>query len=368
MRDEAKRIIRAIGVETGRVEHPVRGRSEDRPAGRHRDEPAGVALLGAGLEGHRLSDRQDRGAAGRRLPRWTRSRTRASRKRRRPPSSRRFDYVVVKIPRVDVREVSPGRRAPDDPDEVGRRSHGDRAHFPRGPRQGGALADRPGPASTTARAPLPREELLAKLEEPTAEPALPPAWPRLRSPACRSRTWRRTPGSIRGSWTGSAGWSRPRRGSPAARSPGSAGEELAGAAKRLGPLRPDLARSRWRRASSRSAPGAASFGIPRRSSSWSIRAPPSLRLVTPYYYSTYEDEDDGPRGQAEGRDPGGGPIASARESSSTIAVARLLFALARAATKSVMVNSNPETVSTDYDTSDRLFFEPLTVEDVLNSL
>ena len=42
------------------------------------------------------------------------------------------------------------------------------------------------------------------------------------------------------------------------------------------------------------------------------------------------------------------------------------FALKEMGIKSIMVNSNPETVSTDYDTSDRLYFEPLTFEDVLN--
>ena len=60
--------------------------------------------------------------------------------------------------------------------------------------------------------------------------------------------------------------------------------------------------------------------------------------------------------------------ASARASSSTIAAAMPASRWPRPASKSIMINCNPETVSTDYDTSDRLYFEPLTVEDVLEIL
>jgi hypothetical protein len=63
---------------------------------------------------------------------------------------------------------------------------------------------------------------------------------------------------------------------------------------------------------------------------------------------------------------GGGPTASARASSSTTAAATPPSPPRRLGFESVMINSNPETVSTDYDTSDLLFFEPLTLEDTLN--
>ena len=63
---------------------------------------------------------------------------------------------------------------------------------------------------------------------------------------------------------------------------------------------------------------------------------------------------------------GVGRTASGRESSSTIAAATPALRLRELGIESIMVNSNPETVSTDYDTSDLLFFEPLTTEDVLN--
>ena len=63
MRDASIAILREIGVETGGSQRAVRGQPDERPHGRHRDEPARVALLGAGLEGDRLPDRQDRGQA-----------------------------------------------------------------------------------------------------------------------------------------------------------------------------------------------------------------------------------------------------------------------------------------------------------------
>ena len=62
---------------------------------------------------------------------------------------------------------------------------------------------------------------------------------------------------------------------------------------------------------------------------------------------------------------GGGPTASARASSSTTAACTRRSPCARTGYETIMVNCNPETVSTDYDTSDRLYFEPLTLEDVL---
>ena len=88
MRDAAIAIIREIGVETGGSQHPVRRPSRQRPAGRHRDEPARVAQLGAGQQGDRLPDRQDRRQARRRLHARRDSAT-TSRARRRRASSRR---------------------------------------------------------------------------------------------------------------------------------------------------------------------------------------------------------------------------------------------------------------------------------------
>ncbi len=90
---------------------------------------------------------------------------------------------------------------------------------------------------------------------------------------------------------------------------------------------------------------------------------------TPYYYSTYEDEDESPA-----RDPsrkrymilGGGPNRIGQGIEFDYCCCQAAFAMRELGHESIMVNSNPETVSTDYDTSDLLFFEPLTTEDVLN--
>ena len=92
-----------------------------------------------------------------------------------------------------------------------------------------------------------------------------------------------------------------------------------------------------------------------------------FEAVTPYYYSTYEDEDESRVG---GRPRvvilGGGPNRIGQGIEFDYCCCQAAFALRADGYEVVMVNSNPETVSTDYDTSDRLFFEPLTVEDVLN--
>ncbi|MDX2038231.1 MAG: carbamoyl-phosphate synthase large subunit [Isosphaeraceae bacterium] len=92
-----------------------------------------------------------------------------------------------------------------------------------------------------------------------------------------------------------------------------------------------------------------------------------FEAVTPYYYSTYEDEDecrvgDKPRVVILG----GGPNRIGQGIEFDYCCCQAAFALRKDGYEVVMVNSNPETVSTDYDTSDSLFFEPLTVEDVLN--
>ncbi len=92
-----------------------------------------------------------------------------------------------------------------------------------------------------------------------------------------------------------------------------------------------------------------------------------FQAVTPYYYSTYESEDEA----ATGDRPqvvilGGGPNRIGQGIEFDYCCCQAAFALRESGYDVVMVNSNPETVSTDYDTSDRLFFEPLTVEDVLN--
>lgn len=93
-----------------------------------------------------------------------------------------------------------------------------------------------------------------------------------------------------------------------------------------------------------------------------------FEAYTPYFYSTYEDEDETPAKGDKKRIMilGGGPNRIGQGIEFDYCCCHASFALREMGIESVMVNSNPETVSTDYDTSDLLFFEPLTTEDVLN--
>ena len=87
---------------------------------------------------------------------------------------------------------------------------------------------------------------------------------------------------------------------------------------------------------------------------------------TPYLYSTYEQEDEAPPTEREKIIIlGGGPNRIGQGIEFDYCCVHAVMALAEAGFEAIMVNCNPETVSTDYDTSDRLYFEPLTLEDVL---
>src|SRR5438445_1046095 len=109
----------------------------------------------------------------------------------------------------------------------------------------------------------------------------------------------------------------------------------------------------------------------------SLNTLPTYRLVdtcaaefeayTPYYYSTYGDENE--RRESTKRKIiilGGGPNRIGQGIEFDYCCVHAAFALRDLGFETIMVNSNPETVSTDYDTSDKLYFEPLTLEDVLN--
>jgi carbamoyl-phosphate synthase large subunit len=94
-----------------------------------------------------------------------------------------------------------------------------------------------------------------------------------------------------------------------------------------------------------------------------------FEAYTPYYYSTYEEEDEVRRSDRKKIVIlGGGPNRIGQGIEFDYCCVHAAFALREAGYETIMVNSNPETVSTDYDTSDKLYFEPLTKEDVLNIL
>jgi carbamoyl-phosphate synthase large subunit len=88
---------------------------------------------------------------------------------------------------------------------------------------------------------------------------------------------------------------------------------------------------------------------------------------TPYYYSTYESENEVTRTDRKKiMIIGGGPNRIGQGIEFDYCCVHASMALQEAGYETIMVNSNPETVSTDYDISDRLYFEPVTLEDVLN--
>ncbi len=92
-----------------------------------------------------------------------------------------------------------------------------------------------------------------------------------------------------------------------------------------------------------------------------------FEAYTPYHYSTYELEDEvWPSEKPKVVILGSGPIRIGQGVEFDYATVHAVWALKEAGFETIMVNSNPETVSTDYDTADRLYFEPLTLEDVLN--
>ena len=88
---------------------------------------------------------------------------------------------------------------------------------------------------------------------------------------------------------------------------------------------------------------------------------------TPYYYKTYEDEDEvAPSDRPKALILGAGPNRIGQGIEFDYCCVHAAYALSECGFETIMVNCNPETVSTDYDTSDRLYFEPLTFEDVMD--
>ena len=109
---------------------------------------------------------------------------------------------------------------------------------------------------------------------------------------------------------------------------------------------------------------------------WAFGIHPSYKMVdtcagefpsaTPYLYSSYEEESEGERtGRKSVVILGSGPNRIGQGVEFDYMCVRAVLALRERGYETIMINSNPETVSTDYDTSDKLYFEPLTLEDVL---
>jgi carbamoyl-phosphate synthase large subunit len=109
---------------------------------------------------------------------------------------------------------------------------------------------------------------------------------------------------------------------------------------------------------------------------WALGVRPAYKMVdtcagefpstTPYLYGSYDEESEGPRsGRKSVVILGSGPIRIGQGVEFDYACVRAVMALREQGFETIMINSNPETVSTDFDTADKLYFEPLTLEDVL---
>jgi carbamoyl-phosphate synthase large subunit len=109
---------------------------------------------------------------------------------------------------------------------------------------------------------------------------------------------------------------------------------------------------------------------------WSLGVRPAYKMVdtcagefpsaTPYLYSSYDEESEAPRsGRRSVIILGSGPNRIGQGVEFDYCCVRAVIALRQQGFETIMINSNPETVSTDFDTSDKLYFEPLTFEDVL---
>ena len=319
LRDQAFTVIRAVGVETGgsNVQFAVNPVTEEIMV--IEMNPRVSRSLGAGLQGDRLSDREDRRAPGRRL--------RAGGDRQRHHAAHagllRADDRLRRrqVAALRLREVLRRRRAPDHAHEVRRRGDGDRAHVPAGVR-----ARRCAAASWT---PMPSVERLAWRSCSTA-------W---RCPARTATTCcsRRFAAGAERRGDRAAHEDRPLVPARAARSSPPTPRRRSPASGRTSPSTPARPSSPPRRRTTTRA-GSVRVAAPTRSAAATSRASSSSA-------------------------PGPNRIGQGIEFDYCCVHAAMT--VRESGRDAVMVNCNPETVSTDYDTSDRLYFEPLTLEDVL---
>ncbi len=365
MRDMAIGIIREVGVDTGGCNIQYAVNPARRAPGRHRDEPAGQPLQRTGLQGDRLPDRQDRGEGGHRLhPRRDPQRHHHTPRRQQPTPAAfepTLDYVVVKVPRFAF-EKFPGA----DPTLT--------THMKS---VGEAMAI--GRSFTEAL-----QKALRSLESKDAVFDWEKEFVDLDKPALLEAV--RTPHD-----------GRLRKVMDAIRAGASAEEvfeatgidpwfvdqlalinEIAVEVTNAPELTPGLLRRAKRHGFSDHQIGkirGMSADVVR-----GVRHALGIRPVyktvdtcaaefaaaTPYHYSAYDEESEvAPREKEAVIILGSGPNRIGQGIEFDYSCVHASLALSEAGYETVMVNCNPETVSTDYDTSDRLYFEPLTLEDVL---
>ena len=358
MRDIAIAIIRAVGVDTGGCNIQFAVDPDDRPADRHRDEPAGLALERARVEGDRLPDREDRREARDRLH-----------PRRDPERHHPRDAGVLRADArlrrrqgaaVRVREV-PGRRPDADHDDevASARRWRSAATSPRRCRRRCARWRRP-TASSPGPAPVGDKDALVAQAALTRDGRLNVVQQALRAGATVEELHEATGIDpwfldqmlrIEEAAREVAARRRARR-RPAAPGQGA----------RL--LRPQIGELR----------GLDEAVVRELRHALGVR--PVYKTVdtcaaefaakTPYHYSSYDEETEvAPRTKPAVLILGSGPNRIGQGIEFDYSCVHAALTLRDAGYETVMVNCNPETVSTDYDTSDRLYFEPLTLEDVL---
>ena len=375
MRDASIAVLREIGVDTGgsNVQFAI-----DPADGRMvviEMNPRVSRCSAPGVQGHGLPDRQGRGQARRRLH--------AGRDRER---HHRRDAGLVRAddrlrrhqdPALHLREVPRDRAFAHHRDEVGGRGHGDRAHLQgiaaEGAARAGDRAVRPrrdrgaGPGGSDR----PREAILAALARPTPD--------RLRMIAQAFReglATGRDPGApaptTRGSWRRSRTSSRTeaalrRAGLPDDRArPARAQGATASRTRRLGQLTGLSEETRCARVALALGVRPVFKRIDTCAAEFAARTPYHLLLLRDRHRRRA-------RGECESRPSdrrkviilGGGPNRIGQGIEFDYCCVHAAFGLKEAGLETIMINCNPETVSTDPDTSDRLYFEPLTAEDVL---
>ena len=283
-----------------------------------------------------------------------------------------IDYVVDQDPALCVRKISRRLHHADDVDEVGRRSDGDRPHLPGKPAEGAARArDRPDRARRD-------RDRGARAAATTRTRSAPRSARRRRTASCR---WRRR--------CGSAG--RTRRSSTPARSIRGSSARCAASStwkprSRPNGLPPNAFGMRTLKAMGFSDARLAVLAETTEAEVTAKRHALGVRPVfkridtcaaefaspTAYMYSTYESpfagalaDESAPSDRKKVIILGGGPNRIGQGIEFDYCCCHACFALHDAGYETIMINCNPETVSTDYDTADRLYFEPLTAEDVL---
>ena len=308
--------IRAVGVETGGSNIQFAVNPADRRDRRDRDEPARVALLGARVEGDRLPDRQDRGAAGGRL------RARGDRQRHHAQDAgelRADDRLRRRqVAALRVREVPRRRRRSCTPrcSRSARRWRSGARSSRRSPRRCARAS-----STSSRRRSTTTDELLERARDR----------PRTTATSCCSRR---------------SGAARPRPRSASA---------------------PASTRGSWPRSAALARGEDPEAGLERSYKAVDTCAA-EFEAETPYFYSGWERTAD-PRGRRGDRPSvvilGSGPNRIGQGIEFDYCCVHAAMTVRASGRDAVMINCNPETVSTDYDTSDRLYFEPLTLEDVL---